>query len=103
MVRQEVLEGGEMSEAFTARQAPRPRAPRTDWAHMRVTHNYEMTPEIAQALIKQVMPALVELYRKALEAKRAEAERDSGQQPCRNDGDSRREEGIIETQSQRKS
>ena len=59
-----------MSEAIATQRAPR----RSRSKPMRVICEQNITPEWAQALIKQVMPALVELYRKALESKRAEAE-----------------------------
>jgi hypothetical protein len=73
-----------MSEVITTRQAPR----RIRKTPMRVICDQVITPEWGRALIRQNMPALVELYKKALEAKRVEAEKakmDSDQVQCRND------------------
>ena len=52
-----------------------PRAPRYHHSKpMRVVSEQVITPEWANALITRAMPILQELYRKALEIKRAEAE-----------------------------
>ena len=47
---------------------------------MRVVSEQQITPEWANALITRAMPILQELYRKALEIKRAEAERAKSQE-----------------------
>lgn len=57
-----------MSEVVTVRRAPRPHHTQP----MRVVSNQVITTEWAQGLITLAMPVLQELYKKALEAKRAE-------------------------------
>jgi hypothetical protein len=80
-----------MSEA-----TPR-RSKHVDWSKMRVTHNYEMTPEIAQALIAtpQVSRALAEILDKEMKRRKAaQKQMDSGPRPSL--GQASRNDGSIE-------